>query len=125
LGGIPLSNGNELVQYLNDISTTQTTKEKVDGHVPSISLPEQISEPEVVYSTPEPVDIKTRILNLFNGKALSVNEIIQGAGLDWSANKLTPYLKKLPEIEAVKKGRSNLYKLRTSGKTQEQTKLFS
>lgn len=125
LGGIPLSNGNELVQYLNEISTHSTVKPKVEEEARSIPSPENVSEPEEVYSTTEPLDIKTKILNLFNGKALSVNEIIQGAGIDWSAKKLTPYLKKLPEIEAVKKGRSNLYKLRTSENIQEQPTLFS
>ena len=125
LGGIPLSNGNELVQYLDKISITPAAKPEVKEEVPSVSLPKDISEPEEVYSTTKPVDVKTKILNLFNGKALSVNEIIQGAGIDWTAKKLTPYLKKLPEVETVKNGRTNLYKLRASGIKPEQTALFS
>lgn len=125
LGGIPLSNGNELVQYLNEISTHSTAKLNDEEEVPSIQSPEHVSEPEEVYSTKEPLDIKAKILNVFNGKALSVNEIIQGAGIEWSAKKLTPYLKKLPEIETVKSGRNNLYKLKQGGVVQGQTRLFS
>lgn len=128
IGGIPLSNGNELVQYLSELNQGQPTKPATveQVRVEQTPLPPPIvSEPESVYSPEKRLDVREKILKAFNGKPLTINEIIENSGLDWTAKKLTPYLKKLPEIEVVKKGRSNYYKLRQNNNQQGQTTLFS
>lgn len=125
LGGISLSNGNELVQYLKDLSKNQSTEQNDIAQTSSPSLPytSKVTNSLTEHSNIKPSDFKTKIINTFNGKPLSVNEIIQSAGLDWTAKKLAPYLKKLSEIEVVKRGRNNLYKLKQSG-SQGQITLF-
>jgi predicted Rossmann fold nucleotide-binding protein DprA/Smf involved in DNA uptake len=112
LGGIPLSNGNELVEHLDKISQKQIPQPK--ELEPQLDTPLQsdvVSEPTQENYNAQPTDIKEKILGAFNGKPLSVQEIIKATGLDWTPKKLTPYLKKLPELEVIKSGRNNLYKL--------------
>lgn len=113
IGGISLSNGNELVEYLSKLNNITPEVSKV--------TPQTVEEPQPVYNTATG-DIKDKVLNVFNGKPLSVNEIIEQANLNWTVQKLTAYLKKLDEIEVVKKGRSNFYKRKSS---QTQTRLFA
>jgi len=113
LGGISLSNGNELVQYLESI------EQKIsDPQIEVVNYSEEAQELNNI--TVE--DIKGKILNLFNGKPLSINEIITQTHLDWSTKKLSLYLKKIDEIEVVKIGKSNLYKRKTQ---QLQQRLFA
>lgn len=113
IGGISLSNGNELVEYLSNLNNNTPEVPKV--------TPQTVEEPQPAYNKPTD-DIKDKVLNVFNGKPLSVNEIIEQAHLNWTVQKLTAYLKKLDEIEVVKKGRSNFYKRKSS---QTQTRLFA
>jgi DNA processing protein len=113
IGGISLSNGNELVEYLSKLNNTVIEVPK--------ATPQIVEEPQPVYQSAKD-DIKDKVLNVFNGKPLSVNEIIDQAHLNWTVQKLTAYLKKLDEIEVVKKGRSNFYKRKNS---QTQTRLFA
>jgi DNA processing protein len=120
IGGTPLSNGNELVQYLHALTY----------NVPSVNsdVPQNIEqsahtlqEPQSEYQLIAKGDIKEKILNLFNGKPLSINEIIEQTHLDWNPKKLAAYLKKVEEIEIVKKGRANYYKKKN---LEHQPKLF-
>ena len=120
MGGIPLANGNELVLYLESLSSN--TQTLIPNLVQQTEWSNQIvQEPQLEYKTNSKEDVKERILNLFNGKPLSINEIIEQAHLDWTAQKLTSYLKKIEELEIVKMGRSNYYKKKN---VQTQTKLF-
>lgn len=120
IGGIALANGNELVQYL------ETIEEKANVNIKSTILETQIDavqiveEPQELYNT-KVDDIKEKILNVFNGKPLSVDDIIEQSHIDWTTKKLASYLKKIDEIEIVKSGRKNLYKRRTQ---QVQPRLF-
>lgn len=113
IGGISLSNGNELVEYLSKLSNTSIEAPKATTQI--------VEEPQPVYQSAKD-DIKDKVLNVFNGRALSINEIIEQAHLNWTVQKLSAYLKKLDEIEVVKKGRSNFYKRKSS---QTQTRLFA
>jgi predicted Rossmann fold nucleotide-binding protein DprA/Smf involved in DNA uptake len=99
IGGISLSNGNELVQYL----------EKLNGYNIAIDQNKQespmqvVEEPAAVHTTKN--DIKETILNLINGRALSINEILEQAHLDWTTQKLSTYLNKMDEIEVLKRSK--------------------
>lgn len=53
-----------------------------------------------------------RILNIFNERPLTANEIIVKLGLDWTSKKMTTYLQKMHEIKTVKKGRLNQFILK-------------
>jgi DNA processing protein len=113
IGGISLSNGNELVEYLSKLNKTVIEVPK--------DTPQIVEEPQSAYQSAKD-NIKDKVLNVFNGKPLSINEIIEQAHITWTAQKLSAYLKKLDEIEIVKKGRSNFYKRKNS---QTQTRLFA
>lgn len=113
IGGISLSNGNELVEYLSKLDNTVLEVPK--------ATPQIVEEPQPVYQSAKD-DIKDKVLNVFNGKPLSINEIIEQAHINWTVQKLSAYLKKLDEIEIIKKGRNNLYKRKSS---QTQTSLFA
>jgi|GEM_PF-339725 len=125
LGGIPLSNGNELVQHLNKISRLSASlhKEEKETQYEILTQPNVVFEPLSEQYQKHPTDIKDKILNAFNGKPLSVQEILIAAELDWTPKKLALYLKKFPELEIVKSGRNTLYK-RKQGSQQGQTTLF-
>src|SRR5690242_3903889 len=74
----------------------------------------------------EPADIEsleTKIRSTLNGRPLSSKEILTKLKLDWTANKLNSYLKKLDFIEVVKEKKTNLYKLKGTTDTT-QTTLF-
>lgn len=125
LGGIPLSNGNELVQHLDKISQKPCPQPKdVKKQLETPPLSNLVSEPLHENYHTQPTDVKDKILSVFNGKPLSVQEILEAAGLDWTPKKLTPYLKKLSELDVVKSGRNNLYKRKQSSQ-QGQATLFS
>jgi DNA processing protein len=113
IGGISLSNGNELVEYLSKLNKTVIEVPK--------DTPQIVEEPQSAYQSAKD-NIKDKVLSVFNGKPLSINEIIEQAHITWTAQKLSAYLKKLDEIEIVKKGRSNFYKRKNS---QTQTRLFT
>lgn len=102
IGGIPLSNGGELVEYLSNLNSHNTTKE----NELSTAI---VEEPQTIYQSKEQ-DVKTIILNIFNGKPLTVNEIIELTQLTWTTQKLSKYLKNIDELEIIKKGRNNFYK---------------
>jgi len=120
IGGTPLSNGSELVQYLDALNS--------NAPAAGIDVPQNIEpfihalqEPTQDYQVNAKGNIKGRILNLFNGRPLSINEIIEQAHLDWTPKKLAAYLKKVEEIEIVKNGRTNYYKKKN---LEYQPKLF-
>ncbi len=73
----------------------------------------------------EPADnesLEDKVHNVFNGRSLSANELLEKLNLGWTPQKLNSYLKKLKFVEVVKiKGR-NLYKLKGATETT-QTKL--
>lgn len=113
LGGISLSNGAELIQYLETLNNEKIPQEEtvVQSHYNN----EEISENNIVNEPTEKFEnIETKILNLLNGSPLSVKDILAKSKLDWTAKKLTPYLKKIPGIETIKKGRENLYVLKNN-----------
>ena len=123
LGGVSLSNGNELVEHLDKLSPKLNPQtEPIELDAPS--LPDLVSEPSQEQYNAKPIDVKDKILSAFNGKPLTVQEIITAAGIDWTPKKLTPYLKKLTELEVVKSGRSNIYK-RKQTSPQPQSTLFA
>jgi DNA processing protein len=120
MGGIPLSNGNELVQYLDSLNSSPQIVST--NYVLETELSNQtLQEPQTAYQTKSKEDIKEKILNLFNGKPLSINEIIEQAHLDWTPQQLTSYLKKVDEIEIVNVGSSKYYKRKN---LDAQPKLF-
>jgi predicted Rossmann fold nucleotide-binding protein DprA/Smf involved in DNA uptake len=120
LGGIPLSSGNELVQYLDSLTSSSHILNPNIFQETALSG-QMVQEPQPVYQTNPKEDIKEKILNLLNGKSLSINEIIEQAHLHWTPQQLTNYLKKMDEVEIVKIGRSNYYKRKN---LQTQTNLF-
>ena len=53
-----------------------------------------------------------KILEVFNGKSLSAKEILEKSKLDWPPKKLISHLKKMNQIEMIKKARKNEFKLK-------------
>lgn len=121
LGGISLSNGNELVQYLDSIEAKTNVNIETTIEEPQIDVIQTVEEPKELYNT-KVDDVKEKILNVFNGKPLSANDILKQSHLDWTTKKLASYLKKIDEIEVVKSGRNNLYRRKTQ---QIQPRLFA
>ncbi|OQP61226.1 hypothetical protein A3860_05810 [Niastella vici] len=120
MGGIPLSNGDELVQHLNSLHTS--TQIISTNYILETELSSQtMYDPQTEYQTKSNKEIKETILNLFNGKPLSINEIIEQVHLDWTPQQLCNYLNNLDEVEIVKIGLSNYYKRKDF---QIQPKLF-
>lgn len=119
LGGVSLSNGNELVEYLDSIEAKTNVIESIIEE-PQRDAIQIVEEPKEQYNKVD--DVKEKILNVFNGKPLSANEIIKQSHLDWTTKKLASYLKKIDEIEVVKSGRNNLYRRKTQ---QIQPRLFA
>jgi len=120
LGGISLSNGDGLVKHLESISTkhiVDVVSNKIESQQVSIQTLEQPKHNDQI----KPDKIKDKILSVFNGKPLSIKDIIEQAQLDWTTQKLTSYLKKVDEIDVVKNGRNNFYKRKAP---QVQTQLF-
>lgn len=77
------------------------------------------AEPEVIETfvgeSPNILEnINEQILKVFNGRPLSAKEILEKSGLDWTAKKLNSQLQKMEEILMVKKGRTNLYILKSN-----------
>jgi DNA processing protein len=112
IGGIPLSNGNELVDYLGNLNNSKIEILEV--------IPQIVDEPQTDNQIIND-DIKEKVLSAFNGKPLTVKEIKEQTHLNWTVKKLSAYLKKIDEIEMFKKGRQNLYIKKDS---QRQTRLF-
>lgn len=67
-------------------------------------------------------NINCKIIGVFSGKPLSVKEILDKTGLDWTPKKLTALLNKMDIIQTQKKGRLNQYTLKTN--QPEQKTLF-
>ncbi|HLX67136.1 MAG TPA: hypothetical protein VKR41_09075, partial [Puia sp.] len=117
LGGISLSNGNQLVQHLNSlvghaevIKNQSSAKENRND----VSLVQNVEEPETEYQVKTALkdDMRDKILNVLNGRPISLTEIIKLVHLDWTTKKLAAYLKKMTEVEIIKKGQKNYYKNR-------------
>ncbi len=83
-----------------------------------------IEQVSIVQEPNETESIDKKIRSAFNGRPLNANELLVKLGMDWTVKKLTAYLKKLDFIEIVKDKRTNLYKLKGSGDSPQQT-LFS
>ncbi len=75
----------------------------------------------------EPSDndaLELKIRAVLNGKPLTAKELLGRLGLDWTAQKLNTYLKKLEFVDVVKAKGANVYRLK--GETcATQTTLFS
>ena len=82
---------------------------------------DQISNTEVTQDQ-STENINDRILKVFNGTPLSAIEIIKKAGLDLTTKKIISILQKMDEIQIIKKGRINLYNLKSN--QVDQLKLF-
>jgi len=67
-------------------------------------------------------DIDKVILNVFNGKPLSVKDILDKTKLDWTSRRLTAYLQRMESIQIIKKGKLNQYVFK--GCQIEQASLF-
>jgi DNA processing protein len=110
MGGIALSNGVELIQYLEKLNDGKVAKEIIpqneynkEDQVESNTLNEPVVEFE---------NIESKILKALNGSPLSAKDILTKSKLDWTTKKLTPYLKKIEGIVTIKRGRENLYTLK-------------
>lgn len=114
-GGIPLSNGNELIEHLNSLTDrTNVTYRQFDDVKEVEQQPALLAESETVYQLNSDAP-KDKILNALDGKPLSINDIIERTQLNWSPKEMSDFLKKIEEIEPVKiKGsRLNHYKKKT------------
>jgi len=76
-------------------------------------IPPVLNEPSISFD-----NIKEGIIKLFNGKPLTVKDIIERSELNWTAKKMTDYLKKIDELQVVKKGRANQYTLKVNQSKQ-------
>lgn len=116
IGGIPLANGNELIQHLEMLDATKIVASTNSSYTEQEFIDiknNNTEEPKPpLYGNTE--DIKQRILNIFVDSPLTISEIIEKSNLNWTTQKLTSYLKKINEIEIIKKGRSNYYRKRNS-----------
>lgn len=63
-----------------------------------------------------------RIINLINGKPITAKDLIIKSSLDWSVKKMTSFLQNIKEVQITKKGKTNMYSLKSS--QSEQTILF-
>lgn len=78
-----------------------------------ILYPEQSTIGSLVQESWVSIDnVSERILKVFNGRSLSVEEILSKTDLHWTADKLRTFLKKMPEIQTVKRGKLNQYTLK-------------
>lgn len=114
LGGIQLSNGAELIEFLNNLNL-----EKLELINPLEIL---IEEPQPIYKSEEDI-LKNKLLQVLNEKPQTANEIIKLAKLELSTKKLISYLKRWNEIEKVSKGKISLYKIKKTELIQ--TSLFN
>jgi predicted Rossmann fold nucleotide-binding protein DprA/Smf involved in DNA uptake len=110
LGGISLSNGAELIQYLEKLNDGKVATDIVPQNEYNKVKQEEtntLNEPIVEFE-----NIETKILKALNGSPLSAKDILTKSKLDWTTKKLTPYLKKIEGIVTIKRGRENLYTLK-------------
>ena len=68
-------------------------------------------------------DVGDLILSTFNGKPLSVKDILEKTKLNWTSKKLSAYLQKMKAVQMTKKGRANQYILKKN--LPEQATLFT
>lgn len=92
-------------------------KESAPVYASADKEPATIGEPEQSYI------LDTRIQQAFNGKPLSAKEVLEKLSLDWTAQKLNSYLKKLDFLEVVKENKKTLFKIKSVAPTT-QKKLF-
>ena len=102
-GAIPVDyNG---IENPNPVHTEQSVITSLDSE-PSVSLN----------------IINDKIIKAFNSRPLSAKEILVKTGLDWTTKKMMTLLQKMDTIQTVKKGRANLYILKSN--QPEQKSLF-
>ncbi|WP_028786961.1 DNA-processing protein DprA [Terrimonas ferruginea] len=83
------------------------------------------SQPVSMVQEPDESDsLDTKIRLAIDGRALTAKELLAKLALDWTAQKLNNYLKKLDFIEIVKEKKTNQYKLKGS-KATTQSILFT
>jgi predicted Rossmann fold nucleotide-binding protein DprA/Smf involved in DNA uptake len=82
-----------------------------------------VKEADVPYSAAPADNFEELILSSFNGKPLSVKDILDKTKLDWTSKKLATYLRKMEAVQTTKKGRANQYILKKT--LPEQSDLFS
>ncbi|MDR2407389.1 MAG: DNA-protecting protein DprA [Bacteroidales bacterium] len=84
-----------------------------------------IAEKISLVQEPNELDsLDTKIRSAFNGRPLTAKELLTKLNLDWTAQKLNNYLKKLDFIENVKEKRTNLYKLKGTNEATQTTFSF-
>lgn len=90
-GGIELSNGDELMQFVKEL--------------------EKLEESPVVNGED---GMRMRVLSAFNGKALSLEEVVAISGNNWPVEKVVAVLNSLSEIETVEKGGKTFFRKKQS-----------
>ncbi len=75
----------------------------------------------VVQEPNELESLESKVRSAINGKPLTTKDLLAKLNLDWSAQKLTSYLKELEFIEVVKEKKKNLYKLKGVPETKQAT----
>jgi predicted Rossmann fold nucleotide-binding protein DprA/Smf involved in DNA uptake len=73
-------------------------------------------------TTTEQSGIDDKIMDFINGKARKAKEICDKIGMGWEVRKMTNYLKTLPNVEVLKIGNLNRY--RVKGSIDEQKTIF-
>lgn len=114
MGGTPLSNGEELEQYLTKIGSPSPLTPEIAPYIIPESSSLLVEEPESNYDQKQTKGVNEIILDLLGDKALSTGDILEQAQLDWTPKKLIAFLKMNDEIEIIKKGNSNYFKKKNS-----------
>lgn len=110
MGGIALSNGVELIQYLEKLNNGKEVEEIISQN--EYNKENQLESNTLNEPTVEFENIETKILKVLNGSPLSAKDILAKSKSDWTVKKLTSYLKKTEGIVTIKRGRENLYTLK-------------
>lgn len=124
-GGLVLSNGNELVQYLGAMDTTKHFEEQITDENKRMDEKEELQakeleEPQFEYQVKESDDIQEKILSVLNGQQMSVTSILKEGHLQLKRAKLQSILGQMKEVEIIKKGKNTYYRNKT---LMPQTKL--
>lgn len=84
--------------------------------LPSYQPPELFEQPLVIKETgvtsQMPELLERKIISTFNGFPLTAKEILNKLNLEWTSQKLTNILKRLPQIEIIKTKKPHQFKLK-------------
>jgi len=112
-------NANNILIEKGAVPVDFSGREIAKTYLVSESLPvSMVQEPD------ESDSLDTKIRLAIDGRALTAKELLAKLALDWTAQKLNNYLKKLDFIEIVKEKKTNQYKLKGS-KAPTQSILFT